>query len=293
MDLRIDFAFLTALPIGPSIHAEHEVGSGPSSIEVHCLDDEGESVSRSLLPLEQVCIDRGRRAPSSDETFHVHSAIPFPEGTTNLDFRMQGQPIGSMRIAPDALNVTFHVDQEEGSHFVTAYWTISNPVEAMARFLVLYTADDGASWLPVHLSASGETSCALDLQSLPGGEICRLALLAWAGGATAETYSDDFAVASKGLVCSIITPADGAHVLGPSILVAGQAFDVETGRFTENLVWLSDTIGREPLAQGQTAILELPAGRHVLTLEADEGSASASVTIDVGDGDGGAAHQQI
>lgn len=275
--LGIDFAFVTTLPVPTDALA---MPAGDLNVEIDVLNADGERLSRSSVPADLLCFDGG--ATDSEPAFGFAGVAPLYEGARLVRFFVLGDPIGELPLAAERLEVSLHVDMQS-ENIASVYWTLTEPTDFTPHFLLMYTHDEGATWLPVYMSTSGEAACVIDLTTLPGGESCKMALLTFVGGATAETLSDGFSVASKGLTCSVHAPIDGAYVIGPSVFVAGQAIDAETGRVSEDLVWRSHQKegGASEVRHGQTAIMNLNPGEHVLTLEAEEGLASDSVTINV------------
>jgi hypothetical protein len=123
----------------------------------------------------------------------------------------------------------------------------------------------------------------VDFEQLPGGEACRVGVIATDGVNTVELDSEPFRVAVKGCVAIILGPADGAALASDEpVWFQGQGFHIEEGRpETEHLGWTSSIdgdLGSDPLFERT-----LSPGKHVITLTtgAEEPRRPATITVDV------------
>jgi len=167
-------------------------------------------------------------------------------------------------------------------------WTAGDADGDALSYGLLYSRDDGASWLPISIDLAGGAAMSLEGDLLGGSDTARLRLWASDGFNTTSVDSAAFLVARKPPVVSISSPAAGT-VLDPAAPVAleGAAVDLEDGAVTgEGLVWRSDRQG--VVAQGEQWFLgsgALERGWHTLSLTATDSdgmSAAASVRVLVG-----------
>jgi hypothetical protein len=170
---------------------------------------------------------------------------------------------------------------------ITVTWTAADadPGDELA-FVLSYSNDNGATWLPFALNLTGTTSLALDLSNVPGGEACRVKVDASDGWHNASDASETFPVAGKAPVAGITAPADGAVVAVP-LTLQGYGYDLEDGQLSgAALQWSSDVDG--PLGSGDTLWdLNLTPGQHTLMLQVTDsqghtGTASVVITVQGG-----------
>jgi hypothetical protein len=157
-------------------------------------------------------------------------------------------------------------------------WTAGHPEELPLQFLVFYSHTDGQTWQPANLPLE-DRELELDFDQLPGGERCRVKVLATDGANTTEVESGTFRVAEKGLRATILAPEDGATFpLGQAIWLRGQGFHLEEQRpELEDLTWTSSIDGE--LGSGSVVEVGPSQGRHDITLRAGEHRARISLKV--------------
>ncbi len=134
---------------------------------------------------------------------------------------------------------------------------------------VLFSADDGATWIPVALDPDGG-QVVIDPARLPGGERCRLRALATAELRSASADSEPFEVDATPRALHVAAPADPCGVpAGPVALAA-----MIDGRGHEpvephDVRWRSDLHG--DLGVGYQVIADLAEGEHTVTVTAPDG----------------------
>jgi hypothetical protein len=125
-----------------------------------------------------------------------------------------------------------------------------------------------------------ETSCELDLDTLPGGERCRFQVVAFSDVRTSIATSDRFAVQMKPTVAEILAPADNAEVEhGEPVPLYGRAFSPDFGTTPlEEMLWFSDRDGLVGVGY-ETVATQLSQGWHELTLRVPDGLGGESVHL--------------
>jgi hypothetical protein len=169
---------------------------------------------------------------------------------------------------------------------LTLTWTADDEDDDLLTYVVLYSADDGATWRPLGTGLSkGGLTVATDL--LPGGSECLVRVGANDGFYTTWDVVDGHLVAERrGPTVDIWSPQEGdRYPTSRWLVLSGQAYDQDRAFLEgENLVWTSDREGE--LGTGaEVEPAALSYGGHVITLTATDGeglSASQSVTITVG-----------
>ena len=168
----------------------------------------------------------------------------------------------------------------------TISWTGSDPEGRPLQYSVLYSADDGKTWWPVHVGLK-QTKVEIDFDTLPGSEKALLKVRASNGGRSTEaTLAAPVRVPRKPPQVSIGQPAEGATLDSrlPQLL-RGDAFRWEDGTLADgsSFAWTSDRAGE--LGNGHwTATRKLLPGPHTITLTVRDaagqtGTSSVHVTV--------------
>jgi hypothetical protein len=150
--------------------------------------------------------------------------------------------------------------------------------------LVRYSHDAGHTWLGVAPRTQGR-NLEVDLDQLPGGELCMFQVLVTSGIRTGMAVSTPFQVPRKEVSVFISPPQGGTVVtFGDQATLVGDAFSPDLGSARpEELEWTSDVQGK--LATGHELNLhQLQPGVHTLTLSAPgagETRQSATIQIEV------------
>ena len=172
------------------------------------------------------------------------------------------------------------------SGIVTLGWTASDPDGGTLTFDIFYSRDNGATFQPVTMGATG-TSAQIDTAQLGGSGTAILRVVASDGVNTAEASSAPFVMAPKPPEAYVLTPADNTHVhYNQLVNFSGMAFDPQDGTVAESgLVWKD--AGGNTLGSGALISLDnLPVGSNKITLVATNStgqSASKDVTVIVDD----------
>jgi hypothetical protein len=125
----------------------------------------------------------------------------------------------------------------------------------------------------------------VDFDLLPGGDRCRIGVLATDGVNTIVAESPSFAVPVKPCRAMILAPEDGSSfAIGELVLLQGQGYYLEEQQAeTEELVWTSSQAGE--LGRGMTVEVKgLSPGLHRITLRAGTGERAGEASISIGIG---------
>ncbi|MEZ4861745.1 MAG: hypothetical protein R3C14_10570 [Caldilineaceae bacterium] len=169
---------------------------------------------------------------------------------------------------------------------VTLGWTASDPDGDPLTFDIFYSRDNGATFQPVQMNATG-SSTQIDTAVLGGSGTAILQVVASDGVNTAEAASAPFVMANKAPEPYILLPEDNLHIhYGQLVNFNAMAFDAQDGLVAEGgFVWKNasgDTLGNGPMI----SLTDLPVGANVITLVATNSvgeSATTTVTVIVDD----------
>ena len=223
------------------------------------------------------------------------TALPLDPAASRVVLRQGVVTLGEVAASAHAPQVTVLAPEagrlRTGS--VTVEWTgqDDDPGDELA-FVLSYSSDDGATWLPVAVNLTGTNSFELDLSYLPGGTACRVQVQASDGWHTAGDTSASFQVPGKAPLAGILEPLDGA-VLAAPVTLQGYGYDLEDGQLDgAALAWSSDRDG--PLGSGDMLWdVDLSLGQHTLSLEVTDSQGhtrTATVVITVVSGEPGVEH---
>jgi hypothetical protein len=273
-DLELQPGFLVT-PRWP-VPADAAVASADTpAVRVESVDQSGSILQASPLAVNSICAP----AASSDAGWIVSGHVPLVADVSRLRFVADETTVAELDVSHERspARLTWPSGQAvDGIQTIT--WEPPERGEA-SRYAVLYSSNDGEDWTPISLPLDA-TSCTVDFDELPGGEACRVSVLASDGVISAPAVSEPFAVTPKGVRPVIVSPAPGDIVPTSGIILMGQAYHWEEQRFvSERLTWTSSSAG--PLGDGEIVIASLPSGRQLITIVEKTSGASASVLVSV------------
>ena len=210
--------------------------------------------------------------------------VPDPGGVARVALRQDDADAAELVASANAPTVAVTAPgagaQWDGNQ--TIRWDAADVDGDALTFAVLYSADDGATWLTLATNLSAN-ELAVDTGELAGSDVAGIRIIASDGMNTGQTDSAAFSVARKGPAPRILTPAADAPLsTAQPLFLRGSAYDLEDGVIPdEGLVWTSDVDGA--LGSGNAVTADgLAAGVHVLTLQAtdsDGNAANTSITV--------------
>ncbi len=263
----------TAIPVNAPGPAPRVSGRSPLSVDV--VDAAG----------TVLCTHHFRDAAGEPEDRaawrDLADAVEWDGPAAGLAFHTGGEPLAQMAVgeAPE-------VDLSEPrvrSRAIHAVWVTRHP-RVRPHVVVLYSADDGATWQPVAFAGGTDGEVELPTDTVPGGPRCRLRVIASAELAAAEVVSPPFAVPVTPRAVAIVSPVEGATLPARDpVPLAASAYSPDFGPCPpDELAWESDVDG--PLGYGAQVAVPLRPGEHRITVTASDGtggrcSATARVTV--------------
>jgi CSLREA domain-containing protein len=217
-------------------------------------------------------------------------AVEWPAGVYRVRLERDGQALDERRASLHAPEIVW-LGPGAGTHLgglVWAEWQGRDEDGDGLLYDLYYSADEGATWLPVALGLE-EASYAWNAASLPASKVGQLRVVVSDGLLTASVTAGPFLVDEQPPQVSIAQPVD--HDVQPrweALVLRGSAYDVTDGVLPSvALGWWSDRQGL--LGRGETLILPpdtLTPGWHEITLRATDHAqltGQESVTLYVGD----------
>jgi hypothetical protein len=181
------------------------------------------------------------------------------------------------------VNITSPNGGDYSSGAVPVSWSASDSDDDVVQVAMLYSADGGASWMPVAFGKEGD-SVELPVEQLAGSDDARIRVVASDGFHSSSATSNPFSVAAQPPLPFIGHPVSATLILeGDRLNLAGGAHDNQDGLVADaSLAWRSDRDGA--LGSGAELGAFLSVGNHVLTLEAQNSAgmtATATVSVTV------------
>ncbi|MBX3000135.1 MAG: fibronectin type III domain-containing protein [Caldilineaceae bacterium] len=210
-------------------------------------------------------------------------AMPYADSTARVALLQGDKEILSRAVSanPPSVRVLEPNGGESYAGSLTVRWEASDRDGDPLRFLVQYSADNGATWRVVEADTDATTLQIDDVGHLPGttGMTARVRVFANDGLRTVSDTSDrPFSMRMNPPQPRISNPSDGEIVaFGETLGLVGDAFDVEDGRVAESgLSWRMD--GNAAGTGREVSINGLSLGKHTVDLTAiDSGQMWATV----------------
>ena len=185
--------------------------------------------------------------------------LPWPDGTGKILLK-HGQDILAQRTASaNAPTVQLLTPNggETWNGVRTVRWTAADKDGDPLTFALLYSRDNGSSWVPLTTGLTG-ASFSLDTGALAGGSQSLVKVRASDGFHTAEDVSDaTFSVPRRPPLATISLPAEGVIYAPTDMLtLLGQGHDPEDGILPDAaLTWYDGETptGERPAAVRRTA----------------------------------------
>jgi YVTN family beta-propeller protein len=210
--------------------------------------------------------------PLDSETFAT--TIPYPQGTNTVVLTHLGTELGRVTKSDQAPSVRLVYPNggeswdSTGKYNIT--WVADDADGDLLSFIVSYSVDDGATWMPIALDIK-TNSLEVESQYLPGSKNARFKVIATDQmNGTSDSSDASLTVNNKEPQVFIISPEQDMTIpSGIPIYLQGYAYDLEDGKLVDSsLEWFSNLDG--DLGIGDTVITSLTDGRHEVTLSATD-----------------------
>jgi hypothetical protein len=238
------------------------VEPGPYTVDL--LDASGVLLySQPFMPFEN----------SNDDHEHADEgafmlSLPWQENARTIQFKYQGQLIGTFTASPGAPTVSITSSgpqQWPDAGTVTIAWQAADPDGGALKSHVEYSSDGGTTWSTLAEGLDGN-SLDVDTASLPGSDSALLRVRVSDGFNTATALSVPFRVGNKSPLVHISWPQDGAQLVAgtPSYFLA-LGLDPEDGTLNpDSIQWTSSRDGS--LGSGDLLLDSLSVGEHIISI---------------------------
>jgi hypothetical protein len=204
---------------------------------------------------------------------HFLKSIPFHPDTARIVFTCGGESECQQKVlsvvdvpaqAPRVI-ITYPKSGVELSGKVTVTWHAQFQ-DKMLTYLLRYSNDGGSSFRTISPKLKA-TEYVVDLDRLPGGEVCLFQVLATEGIRIGTATSSPFSVSNRDVEVVVISPKPGTvFEPGQIVSLSGEAFAPHTGSLADSqLRWRSDV--DDDLGRGhEVQVKTLRPGVHNISL---------------------------
>ena len=163
----------------------------------------GSSLAAASDPTAAWCLHFSGGAAAADYCFTPQSSslfpnglafafkLPWPDGTSRIALLHAGQEVASLSAAsaPPALSILSPLAGDQWQGTKTVRWTGTDPDGNSLVYSLLYSADNGATWMPLAVDLT-DSSYDLDCSQIAGGNQVLLRVTASSGlsSASATVY---------------------------------------------------------------------------------------------------------
>jgi hypothetical protein len=257
--------------------SEYPVEDSETFLIAELVDDNNQIVLRIPISATPFCGD----GPMVEE-LAVAGIVPFLADLRLIRFYHKEVLIYELNISKAKPEIEINwLPQQVMEGKQTVSWEEFHAEQQKLYFTVSYSYNDGQSWLPLSFNIE-EPVQVIDFDQLPGGDLCRIRIIATDGVNTVSSESKSFIVPVKPCYTMILAPENGSSfVFGSSILFRGQGYYLEEQLpEIENLEWISSQNGF--LGKGMTIeVKNLPSGKHIITLKTGIGDRAGEAKISV------------
>lgn len=230
------------------------------------------------------------------DTVYFSFQLPQQSGAAKIVLKKGSQVLNTITASASAPSVTLTAPNggENWSGSQNIQWSASDPDGDTLSFTILYSPDDGNTWLPVASNVQG-SSYQVDTAALQGGSGGRIRVIASDGFNNAQDDSNAaFTVAGNPPSVSIASPeANTRFDTGAIIALEGSATDAEDPALADSsFVWSYERLdGSTPpsptnIGTGPQTSVVLPQGVYRVTLTVSDstgntGTAQTTITVNV------------
>ena len=236
-------------------------------------------IRRAFEPVKDV-----EALPGELSTASFDLVLPWSANTRRIVILKNGREFAARDVSTNAPQVRLvapngPLDRGVGKS-LRVTWIGSDRDGDALTYTLLYSADNGQTWEPIE-SGLGSTELDVPLGRLRGTTSGLFRILATDGvNTTTDDQDAPMSISNKRPTATILSPAqDTQFAAGQAILLEGEGIDLEDGNLQElALIWRSSSL--RSLGKGsRLSLAGLPAGRHTLTLEAEDSAGATGVDM--------------
>lgn len=247
-------------------------------IRAELFDEQGKLILKHRLSTKLYLV-----ASNKTPTLAVRGEIPFPSNTSLIKLYKDDVELYELPVpkGKPKISITWNPPEIVKGKQTMAWKGTHSIKDHPIQYFLRYTYDNGKTWQRVGWRTI-EPKQEIDFDQLPGGKMCKIAVVATDGVNTVMEESSSFSVSVKPCQVFILEPKDGAEFhTGERIVLRGQGYFLEEGiAETKNLIWRS-SLDRK---LGVGMLLEVPklkVGTHEIHLIAGKGKRAGKAMIKI------------
>ena len=195
------------------------------------------------------------RAPHLEFT----EVMEFPDEVASIQINHGDKQVARLDVGEAPSLEVSGPQQREGSFLLDIR---AHHPRAEVSLVVLFSGDDGETWLPVAIDPEEHEPLVIDASSLPGGRSCRFRVVATAELRSTSADSESFSLPRKDRALEIAV-RESHCAKGRVDLSAMIDLRRHEGVAPHEIIWRSDIAGE--LGRGYHLNVDLDEGRHVIT----------------------------
>ena len=240
-----------------------------SPYSVQLMDPTGALISTMLFPVQFL---DDPEEPVNTVYFNFQMSLPpglAPNAVGSIVLKNGAATLDKIDVSTGAptVSVTAPTAGVSWSGIQTLKWTASDPDQDPLTFDVLFSEDNGVSWIPVASGLTGN-SLDVDINNLSSSAVAKFRVIATDGFNTSQADSPAFTTVNNTPPVATITSPGPGSVLAPGtpVSLTGEGSDAHDGVLTgDHLVWKE---GATVLGTGETLSVDLAPGVHTISLTA-------------------------
>jgi hypothetical protein len=239
---------------------EYDSAEGDYSLQMVSVT--GQTLVTVVFPVTFVGMDNEKL-----DRFDFDFRIPLQKGVKEIVLRHGKIILDRIEVSETTPSVKV-LSPNGGEHWSgleKVQWAMSDPDKNVLSSNLLYSPDNGMTWIPIASQLSGD-EYVIDTRTLPGSDSARMRVIVSDGFRTAEDDSDEpFAVEKRAPQVSITSPLMGYYYLaGQPITFQAEANDLEDAVLPETAyAWF---LNGEVFGMGSHMEASLPPGDYEVTV---------------------------
>lgn len=243
----------------------------PGEYSVECLDADGLAL-QPPTPF-QASGEAGGNPLNTEGYKFFGFNLACPEATARWVFKQGETVLAERRRSPHPPELRDLMVSATGNDAYRLRWSALDADDDRLNFQLQYSRD-GEFWLPLQraIEQTGESySFQFPITALPGGDACRIRVMATDGLNATWADSPPFQVPAKPPTATITLPDEGASYLtGQEVQFAGFGYDPDEGMLEAmTFQWGSDRDGLLAHSVSSHRISSLSPGAHLITLSVE------------------------
>lgn len=247
-----------------------------SDLHAVYFDENNNQFLKVPLAYSSYCTDH-----ENSDNLIVRGYIPYDEKTAGIKFIFRDKPIGEQKVDKEKPTVKINSDLSaiHKSKSISFKWGIQYRGDNTIHSKVLYSNNDGKTWQSIE-SRTDSNQIQINTSHLIGGDKCCIAVKVTDGYHNAYVETERFKMPDLAPKTIIYEPLENERFdVNRSVLLNGQATNLNNQKFIDNLLWESSIDGK--LGNGSLVQVKLSRGKHQIKLTAQDRTLSSAESVTI------------